>query len=127
MNDKDKKCCEMCYQDQTPRRDCAICPCHTEKKGWEIKFNKLWKELGLHLGYANNKDEKIKSFISDLLKERDEMWRERIEKVDEIFWVGYKKGVDMQIPAVFLDNWQLEEVVEALSFAKQNILKEIKE
>lgn len=35
----------------------------------EERFIKLWKEQGLHLGYANDKDKKILAFIIQELKD----------------------------------------------------------
>ena len=29
----------------------------------EIRFNDIWRHLGLHIGYANEKDKKIKQWI----------------------------------------------------------------
>lgn len=50
------------------------CPCHSPASpiGWEESFDELWRKHVLHLGYANHKDEFIKTFIRQTLSQERE-------------------------------------------------------
>ena len=47
---------------------------------WEEGFNHKWKELGLHVGYANDKDKQIKMFIQSTLNKRTQEIRKSIKE-----------------------------------------------
>jgi hypothetical protein len=80
MTENSKKCdCETLAGMKAHTMECVFGnkkPTET----WREEFGALWKKHGLHLGYANDKDRHIKTFIAQKLEEARE--------------VAYKKGLD---------------------------------
>ena len=61
------------------------------------KFDKLWRELGLHLGYKNDKGEKIKQFIVEVLAARDRQWEVAVKynlSFNETSWKRVKTALE---------------------------------
>lgn len=60
-----------------------------DKEEWEVEFDKVWKQNGLHLGYKNQKHEPVKDFIRTLHQKALEEGREDARKVigGEISWL----------------------------------------